>query len=129
MIIRIFPNDFSSGYGKKSGYHVRQKSGILRITEDKFGFAGGQMMSKLQADEYKLFEDIKKIRKDGSEYWLARELAPVLDYVQWRNFTKVMDRAMIACKNSGYVVSDHFAEVSKMVDIGSDSKRPLMPDE
>ncbi len=86
-------------------------------------------MSRLQADEYKLFEDIRKIRKDGSEYWLARELrelAPVLDYVQWRNFTKVMDRAMIACKNSGYEVSDHFAEVSKMVEIGSGTKRDVL---
>ena len=80
-------------------------------------------MSDLKAKEYKKFEDIKVIRADGSEYWPARELAPVLEYVQWRNFSKVMERAMIACKNSGFEIVNHFAEVSKMVDIGSGTKR------
>ena len=41
-------------------------------------------MSDLKGKEYKRFEDIKRIREDGSEYWSARELAPALDYVQWR---------------------------------------------
>lgn len=51
----------------------------------------------LKAKEYKKFEDIKYAREDGSEYWSARELAVILDYSQWRNFQKVIDRAMIAC--------------------------------
>ena len=72
-------------------------------------------MSSLQAKEYKSFEDIKHLSDEGSEFWYARELAPVLEYVQWRNFAKVLDRAMLACKNSGYAVSDHFAEVSKTI--------------
>lgn len=46
-------------------------------------------MSTLSAKEYKCFEDIKRIRPDGSEYWAARELAPVLDYAKWENFYKV----------------------------------------
>jgi len=83
-------------------------------------------MGNLQAAEYKRFEDIKIVRPDGSEYWLARELAPVLEYVQWRNFTKVMDRAMIACQNSAFNVNDHFAEISKMVGIGSGTKRQVI---
>ena len=45
-------------------------------------------MSNLKAKEYRRFEDIKYIRKDGSEYWSSRELAAVLDYYQWRNFQK-----------------------------------------
>ena len=57
-------------------------------------------MKELNAKEYKKFEDIKYIRSDGSEYWSARELALVLDYTQWRNFSKVIDRAMLACENS-----------------------------
>ena len=61
-------------------------------------------MSDLNAIEYKRFEDIKRIREDGSEYWSARELGPALDYAQWRNFSKVIDRAMIACENSGHIV-------------------------
>jgi DNA-damage-inducible protein D len=81
-------------------------------------------MPKLNAKEYKYFEDIKH-SEGGVEYWLARELAPVLGYVQWRNFQKVLDRAMLACKNSGYVVSGHFAEVGKMVEIGSKTSRTV----
>ena len=49
-------------------------------------------MSNLKAKEYRRFEDIKYIRKDGSEYWSARELADILDYSQWRNFERVIDR-------------------------------------
>ena len=75
-------------------------------------------MSELKATEYKKFEDIKHIRADGSEYWSARELAIALDYTQWRNFSKVIGRAMIACENSGHNVSNDFAEVSKIVDAG-----------
>ena len=80
-------------------------------------------MSDLKATEYKRFEDIKVIRADGSEYWPARELASVLDYTKWENFSKVIDRAMLACKNSGFEIKDHFPDVRKMVDIGSGTKR------
>ena len=70
-------------------------------------------MSTLSAKEYKCFEDIKRIRPDGSEYWAARELAPVLDYAKWENFYKVIKRAMIACENSGRSASECFPEVRK----------------
>lgn len=79
-------------------------------------------MSKLIGKEYKRFEDIKKIHEDGTEYWSARELALALDYAQWRNFEKVIKRAMIACENSGHSVLDDFAEVSKIVEAGATSK-------
>lgn len=79
-------------------------------------------MSKLIAKEYKQFEGIKHFGADGSEYWLARELAPVLDYMEWRNFSKVMDKAMIACNNSGHDVIHDFVEVNKIVDAGATSK-------
>jgi len=74
-------------------------------------------MSNLKAIEYKSFEAIKHLSEDGSEYWYARELATVLEYVQWRNFQKVLERAILACKNSGYGISDHFAEVSKTIEM------------
>ena len=70
-------------------------------------------MSTLSAKEYKCFEDIKRIRPDGSEYLAARELAPVLDYAKWENFYKVIKRAMIACENSGRSTSECFPEVRK----------------
>ncbi|MCL2101074.1 MAG: hypothetical protein FWH22_05110 [Fibromonadales bacterium] len=77
---------------------------------------------ELKAKEYKHFENIKLLRADGSEYWMARELALALDYTQWRNFMKVLDKAMIACSNSGHDVVYDFAEVSKIVDAGATSK-------
>ena len=79
-------------------------------------------MAGLKAKEYKKFEDIKRIRKDGSEFWSARELSDALEYTQWRNFSKVIERAMIACENSGHDVFDDFAEVSKIVDAGATNK-------
>jgi DNA-damage-inducible protein D len=79
-------------------------------------------MSSLKGKEYKRFEDIKHIREDGSEYWSARELAPALEYTQWRNFENVIKRAMIACENSGHSILDDFAEVSKIVEAGATSK-------
>ena len=82
-------------------------------------------MSEISADEYKSFESIKQISEDGIELWHARELAKVLQYKEWRNFHKVIERAMLASKNSGYEVSDHFVEVNKMVKIGSGANKNL----
>ena len=74
-------------------------------------------MATLIASEYKQFEDIKHVNENGIEFWYARELSDVLEYTQWRNFTKVIDKAMIACHNSGFECADHFVEVSKMVQV------------
>ncbi|MCM1038281.1 MAG: hypothetical protein NC314_05525 [Roseburia sp.] len=79
-------------------------------------------MMELNAKEYKKFEDIKHIREDGLEFWSARELADVLEYSKWENFSKVIGRAMIACENSGHDVSDDFPEVRKIVDAGVTNK-------
>lgn len=79
-------------------------------------------MKELKAKEYKRFEDIKRIREDGTEFWSARELAAVLDYSKWENFSKVIKRAMIACNNSGHSVENDFPEVRKIVDAGISSK-------
>lgn len=59
------------------------------------------------------------------EYWLARDLQYLLGYDQWRNFSQVISKAKIACEVSGHDVSDHFADVSKMVDIGSGGRREV----
>lgn len=84
------------------------------------------VLSNLQAEEYKNFEEIKKLREDGTEYWNARELSKVLQYKKWENFAKVIDRAKLACNNSGFEIQDHFPEVRKMVEIGSNTLRELL---
>ena len=71
------------------------------------------------------FESIKHVNEYGQEYWLARDLQPILDYAQWRRFAEAIDRAKQACQNSGFDVSDHFADVGKMVDIGSGAEREI----
>ena len=62
-----------------------------------------------------LFESIKHINKYGEEFWYARELQVALEYKQWRRFKEVIDRAIIACKNSENVVSEHFVDVGKTI--------------
>jgi DNA-damage-inducible protein D len=59
------------------------------------------------------------------EFWFARDLQELLGYTQWRNFLLVIDKAKIACTNAKQEVSDHFADVSKMVDLGSGAKREI----
>ena len=82
-------------------------------------------MNELANYSEKLFEDIKHINEYGEEYWLARELQTVLEYSQWRYLKEAIERAKLACKNSGYEPSDHFADVRKMVEIGSGAKRDV----
>ena len=60
------------------------------------------------------FDDIRH-EEDGIEYWYARELMKLLEYVQWRNFDNVGSKAKVACTNNGINAEDHFAGVSKMV--------------
>jgi len=56
------------------------------------------------------------------EFWLARNLQHLLSYAQWKNFSALISRAKTACEISGHAVIDHFAEVGKMVDLGSGSQ-------
>lgn len=60
-----------------------------------------------------LFESIKHINEYGNEFWYARELQKALEYNQWRRFEEVIERAKNACKNSGNIISEHFANVGK----------------
>lgn len=73
----------------------------------------------------RVFEDIKHVNEYGQEYWLARELQKVLEYTEYGKFVPAIKRAMQACESSGFDTSDHFAEVSEMVPIGSGAVREL----
>ena len=71
------------------------------------------------------FERIKRLNSAGAEFWSARELARVLEYLNFRNFQPVIEKAREACAKSGHAVADHFAEMRNMVGIGSGAQREL----
>ena len=82
-------------------------------------------MEKKAIEQYKKeFDDIRH-EENGVEFWYARELMELLEYAQWRNFEKIIEKAKISCENNGISVVDHFADVSKMVEIGSKARRKL----
>ena len=72
-----------------------------------------------------LFESIRHVNEYGEEFWYARELQIALEYKQWRRFCNVIDKAKKACKGSGNIITDHFADIGKMVNIGSGAEREL----
>jgi len=83
-------------------------------------------MTDFNDKEYTGFEEIKQRGENGDEFWFARELAIVLEYMRWENFSKVIDRAMLACKNSGFEITDQFREVTKLIGHGKGGKRNVI---
>ena len=82
-------------------------------------------MSRGEAIEALLtaFENAKHLDGDGFEFWLARELAPLFGYKRWENFETAISRATIACGNIGEELSDHFREITNMIEVGKGAKR------
>jgi DNA-damage-inducible protein D len=82
-------------------------------------------MSNIERYTEKTFEEIKHVTEDGMEFWFARELQEVLEYTEWRNFLKVIDKAKIACQTSGNRSLDHFVDVNKMIELGKGAQREI----
>ena len=74
---------------------------------------------KISKQHQASFEAIRQASQDGNESWSARDLAPLLEYQDWRNFMQVVDKARVACAQSGKRPEDHFVDTTKMVAIGS----------
>ena len=83
-------------------------------------------MNEIKEYTEKIFEDIKHIDENGKEYWLARELMPLLEYSKWERFSNAIENAKIACEKSGYNVDDHFPEVGKMIKIAKGGQRKVL---
>ncbi|MCD4735889.1 MAG: DNA damage-inducible protein D [Bacteroidales bacterium] len=71
------------------------------------------------------FEGYSNITENRIEFWFARDLQHLLGYTKWDNFIKVLNKAKTACETAGNEINDHFAEVGKMVQLGSGSQREI----
>lgn len=71
------------------------------------------------------FEGHAQETENGVEYWLARDVQHLLGYTKWDNFLNVISKAKTACELSGHTIIDHFADVGKMVELGSGSQREI----
>ena len=84
------------------------------------------MTKELEKYEEMTFEEIKHVDDNGNEYWYARELMNALKYKRWDKFCNVIESAKIACEKSSCIVTDHFSQVGKMVNIGSKTSRNII---
>ena len=73
---------------------------------------------------FQKFEDAR-YSYQGVECWSARELQLILGYVKWENFSKVIEKAKDACRNSGIEVVYHFPDVRKMINLGKSAQREI----
>jgi len=83
-------------------------------------------MNEIKEHTEKMFEDIKRVDENGKEYWSARELMPILEYVKWQKFINTIEQAKISCKESGYNVNDHFTQVGKMINLAKGAHRKIL---
>lgn len=82
-------------------------------------------MNEVKEYTEKMFEDIKHVNGKGNEYWLARKLTEVLEYKEWRKFSKVIQKAMDAYNGSNYCILNHFVLKDKMISIAKGAQRKI----
>ena len=71
------------------------------------------------------FDSIKQLDDEGNEYWYARDLQGILEYSEWRNFYKIIEKSKNACEASGHVAQSEFVDVNKLVDVGANLQRSI----
>ena len=84
-------------------------------------------MDKRKVESFKQRYDVIVRADSGTqiEYWYARELMPLLGYERWENFKQAIQRAIESCNTAGIATQNHFREVTKMVVLGSGSRRGI----
>lgn len=83
------------------------------------------MDQHLQTLQQNLEAVVQRADVEGIEFWFARDLQAPLGYARWENFQTAIQRAMESCEASGHGASDHFRGVTKMVELGSGSRREI----
>lgn len=97
--------------------------------EEKLQSMHDRVLSKALTEEEEtnytesLFESIRHVNEYGQEFWYAREMQMALEYKEWRNFKKVIDKAIIACNNSDNSADDHFVEVNKTIKMPKNAEK------
>ena len=76
------------------------------------------MAKELSKKVLSIFEQIKQTDENGNEFWMARQLAKVLEYTDYRNFSSVIEKAKEACTNSGYQIEEHLVEANEEIKHG-----------
>jgi DNA-damage-inducible protein D len=76
-------------------------------------------------DFTKSLDNARKLAPNGQEYWMGRDVQIVLNYARWENFEEVLRKGMLACEGSGQPAEHHFRQTTKMVELGSGSKRKI----
>lgn len=77
------------------------------------------------SEQHQLFEQLKQIDENGTEFWSARAISKLLGYSEYRHFQPVIAKAKEACVNSGHPIEDHFEDILGMVAIGSGALREV----
>ncbi|MBL7002491.1 MAG: DNA damage-inducible protein D [Gammaproteobacteria bacterium] len=82
-------------------------------------------MNNVENHSTQTFEQLKQVDEHGNEFWYARPLSKILGYTDFRNFIKVVNKAIVACESSGNAVSDHIVEVNELIKSGKGATRTL----
>ena len=82
------------------------------------------MKKELVGELFQKFEQARYLL-ENVECWSARDLQEIFGYTEWRNFTKVIDKAKSACENAGAKIDDHFVDVNKMIEAGKGAQREI----
>ena len=83
------------------------------------------VMEEIEKYNENMFGEIRQIDEYGNEYWWARDLQRILEYKEWRLFTNIIEKAQVACSQSGNSINAHFEAHSKMIEAGK-TKKPII---
>ncbi|WP_310555246.1 DNA damage-inducible protein D [Flavobacterium sp.] len=82
------------------------------------------MKKEFISELFEKFEDASYVL-EGIECWSARDLQTILGYTKWDNFTRVLDKSKISCQNAGELISNHFADIGKMITLAKGAQREI----